>query len=59
MLRAGVRRLPGAIGPDGHLHARQDPHVEDFINTNLPRAPLAEDPRVGADSASKVNLNFL
>jgi hypothetical protein len=50
-LHAGLRRLPGAIRFDGHLHARQDPHVEDLAHSNLPRAPLAEDPRVGAESA--------
>ena len=59
MLRAGVRRLPGPARPDGHLHAREDSDAEDFINTNFQSSSLAEDPRERADSASKVNLNFL
>ena len=38
------RRLPGAVGPHGHLHAREDSHAEDLVDPDLPRAPVAEDP---------------
>ena len=37
------RRLPGPIGPDGHLHAREDPDAEDLADPDLPRASVAED----------------
>ena len=58
MLRAGLRRLPGAIRFDGHLHAREDSHFKNFADPDLPRAPLAEDPRVRADSVLLLNLNL-
>lgn len=30
--------------PYRHLHARQDPHAQDFAHPDLPRASVAEDP---------------
>ena len=42
---SGVRRLSGAAGPDGHLHAWQDPHPEDLPHPDLPSSLVAEDPR--------------
>ena len=39
--------VAGAIGPDGHLHARQDPDAEDQSHPDLPGPLVAEDPRVG------------
>jgi hypothetical protein len=44
--RQRVRGLPGAAGLDGHLHARQDSDAQDFAHPDLPRALVAEDPRV-------------
>ena len=44
-LRQRVHWLQSAAGPDGHLHARQDPHAQDFAHPDLPRALVAEDPR--------------
>lgn len=43
--RQRVHRLPGAAGPHGHLHARQDPHAQDQSHPDLPRASLAEGAR--------------
>jgi len=43
--RAGVRGFPGTARPDGHLHARQDPHTEDLPHPDLPCSLVAEDPR--------------
>ena len=31
-----VRGLPGAAGPDGHLHAWQDPDAQDLLEDPLP-----------------------
>ena len=47
--RQRLRRLSGAARPDGHLHARQDPDAQDLADPDLPRAPVAKDPRVGRD----------
>lgn len=44
--RQRLRRLPGPARPHGRLHARQDPDAQDLAHPDLPRAPLAEDPRV-------------
>ena len=44
-LASGVRGLSGAAGPDRDLHAWQDPHAEDLSHPDLPRSPVAEDPR--------------
>ena len=44
--RQRVRGVPSSARFDGHLHARQDPHAEDLAHPDLPRALVAEDPRV-------------
>lgn len=36
----------GATGSHRHLHAWQDPDVEDIAHPDLPSASVAEDPRV-------------
>ena len=41
-----VRMHAGATGSHWHLHARQDPNVKDFPHPDIPRAFMAEDPRV-------------
>mmetsp|Transcript_51036 Transcript_51036/g.169039 ORF Transcript_51036/g.169039 Transcript_51036/m.169039 type:complete len:231 (+) Transcript_51036:4205-4897(+) len=47
--RQRLRRLPGPARPHRHLHARQDPDAQDLAHPDLPRALVAEDPRVGGD----------
>jgi hypothetical protein len=44
--RQCVHWLPRAAGPHGHLHARQAAHAEDLPHPDLPRAPVAKDPRI-------------
>ena len=50
--RQRLRRLPSAARPDGHLHARQDPHPQDFADPDLPRTFVAEGARVTCHGAS-------
>lgn len=40
---AGIRRLPGAAGPDRNLYAWQDPHAEDLSHPDLPSSLVAKD----------------
>lgn len=42
---AGVCWVPGAAGFDRDLHARQNPHTEDFPHPDFPSSLVAEDPR--------------
>lgn len=46
---SGICRLSGAAGPDGYLHAWQDPHTEDLSYPDLPSSLMAEDPREHCD----------
>ena len=49
--RQRLRRVPSTARFDRHLHAREDPHAEDFVDSNLPRALVAEDSRVRGDGS--------
>ena len=44
---ASMTRPTGPARPHRHLHARQDPDAQDLAHPDLPRALVAEDPRVG------------
>lgn len=40
-----IWELRGAVGPHWNFHARQDPHAEDLVDSDLPGPLVAEDPR--------------
>jgi hypothetical protein len=53
------RRLPGPARPHGHLHAREDSDAEDLADPDLPRAPVAEDPRKCMNRRVDVDLELV
>ena len=49
----------GTTGPDGYIHARQDPHTEDLAHPNLQSSFVAEGSRIYCHGLVSGNYLFL